>query len=231
MNRLYTNEVLLIGKILELRDQYHYLKSVLRLKIGDNIRIFNNIDGEFLAQITNTEKNVILIRIINCIRKALNNQMRLILGLCIIKPDRMLRAIDMAVQLGITEIIPIISERSQLQNVNYQRIKKCIIASVEQSEQFNLPNLHQATKISKIDYSEYNTIIIANEHETKCANINLQNDILLLVGPEGGFTDTEINDLLSFNNAYSISLSTNILRSETAVAAAISQMHLLFKIL
>jgi len=220
------------SKIVSLETKYsHYLKNVLRLKIKDQLRIFNGIDGEFIATIIDITKNTISIELNNLIKKPFIIR-TLTLGLCIIKIDRMLDAINMAVQLGVTQIVPLISERSQLRTMNNDRILKCIIEATQQSERLNLPAIDQITLLKDYNKKIKGVIIYANENEVESNSLmnkinSLNNDdISLIVGPEGGFSDEEFYMFSSWTNAFSISLGPNILRTETAVATGLAQIML-----
>ncbi|OZG32002.1 MULTISPECIES: 16S rRNA (uracil(1498)-N(3))-methyltransferase [Rickettsieae] len=232
LHRIYSNIKLIENYSLNLaEDHSHYLKTVLRLKIGDHFRIFNGIDGEFIAQITDITKNNLHVELTNILRKTIIEP-ELTLGISIIKSDRMLDAIDMAVQLGVTKIIPLITERSQFRNVNNQKLMKCIIESTEQSERLIPPILMPLTSLSLfLDQNLNNSIIYANENEDENNTLlkimpTSYSNISVIVGPEGGFSPNELKILSLRPNSLSISLGVNVLRTETAVAACLAQIKL-----
>jgi len=231
--RIYADTKLSERILLHLEgDYYHYLKTVLRLKINDSLRIFNGNDGEFIAQITNITKNTVSVLLVNLF-KAVTREQELILALSIIKNDRMLDAISMAVQLGVTAITPLIADRSQFHKINSEKMNKYIIESTEQSERLIPPAL--LPPISLSEFLEQNRGIIvlyANENEVtnkSLLTIKLQtsDNVAVIVGPEGGFSDHELSLLALKNNCFSFSLGANVLRTETAVAACIAQIILL----
>lgn len=230
--RLYTNVKLTENKFLTLESDYkHYLTNVLRLKINDQFRIFNSIDGEFIAAILDVKKSYLSIQIISRLRQVANEP-ALTLGLCLIKSDKMLAAIDTAVQLGVTAIVPIIAERSQIRNINNERFSKCIIEATEQSERLNPPILFPVALLKDCPHMQnWGVIIYANENElanNSVRKIDLSaKNILFIVGPEGGFTQQELQLLSAWQNTHSISLGANVLRTETAVAAGLSQIQLI----
>jgi 16S rRNA (uracil1498-N3)-methyltransferase len=230
LKRLYCNILLKKDVIYNLNcSKVHYLKTVLRLKKGDYFRIFNEVDGEYIALINDITRNCVSIILHNCLRKPVK-ELVLILGLCIIKANKMEDAIDMAVQLGISEIVPLIAQRSQMSSINYERIMKCIIRATEQSERLQPPILRDVTTLTEFcNKSEGCTIIYANENEIIGNSINdiscALDNISLIIGPEGGFSEEE-RIMLSSQHCYSISLGTNILRSETAVVTALAEIQL-----
>ncbi|NRB10164.1 MAG: 16S rRNA (uracil(1498)-N(3))-methyltransferase [Rickettsiaceae bacterium] len=210
---------------------FHYLKNVLRLGIGDNFRIFNSNNGEFLAEIIIVKKNELTIKVISLLRQEVLDT-PLILALCIIKSEKMLEAIKAAVQLGVTEIVPIIAERSQYKQVNQQRFQRAIIEAVEQSERLLLPKI--VTPISLNDFcnrKDIEQIIFANEIENNNNSLSkikkFANNIAVLVGAEGGFTDIERTYLLKLDKVNSISLGKYVLRTEIATIAILANVTML----
>ena len=234
LHRIYTNIKLIENYSLNLaEDHSHYLKTVLRLKLGDHFRIFNGTDGEFIAQITGITKNNLHVGLTNILRKA-TVEPELTLGISIIKSDRMLDAIDMAVQLGVTKIIPLIAERSQFRTVNTQRLMKCIIESTEQSERLIPCILMPVVSLRLfLEQTLDNSIIYANENEDNTLlkimpiySSDISANLSVVVGPEGGFSQNELQMLSLRPNTLSISLGPNILRTETAVATCLAQIKL-----
>ncbi|ABE05222.1 16S rRNA (uracil(1498)-N(3))-methyltransferase [Rickettsia bellii] len=229
-NRIYINNHLAENIKLELgSDHTHYIKTVLRLKVNDQFRIFNGTDGEFLAQITKLDRNNLIITIQECLRKP-RAESSLTLAMSIIKQDKLMLAINMATQLGVTKIVTLITERCQFRSVNIERLTKCVIEATEQSERLNPPVIEPAISIQNYLKKNNNFVLYANEHEKEENSIlKLNKDITnisIVIGPEGGFTNDEIALLASYKNAYSISLGKNILRAETAAIAALAQVNL-----
>jgi 16S rRNA (uracil1498-N3)-methyltransferase len=234
LTRIYNKNRLELDSILIIESElFEYLTKVLRLKPASNVRIFNQNDGEYSAQIQDIQKKSLKVLVKEKLRApVLARSQKLILAMSIIKTNKMLEAIDMATQLGVDEIIPIIAERSQQNNINIKKCEKVIIESTEQSERLNPPTLALPMVLRKID--SFNWLIIyadENEHNKTIKDIqNLANqDIMLLIGPEGGFTDQELSFLSELPNAHSITLGSNILRAETAACAAFAQLQMMLQ--
>nr|WP_253308487.1 16S rRNA (uracil(1498)-N(3))-methyltransferase [Rickettsia endosymbiont of Ceutorhynchus assimilis] len=235
LNRIYINNALAANSKIELTGNHgHYIKTVLRLKIQDQFRVFNNVDGEFIAQIHDIGKNNLSINITKPLRKA-TLMLPLTLGLAIIKPEKFLLAINMAVQLGVTKIVPLITERCQFKIINNERLLKCTIEATEQSERLTPPIIEPVISLEKFLKNHSNNLILyANECEDKTnslltilpSGLNNISDILFIVGPEGGFSSGELKKLAAQENAKSFSFGSHILRTETAVAAGLSQIGL-----
>ncbi|HJK85283.1 MAG TPA: RsmE family RNA methyltransferase [Candidatus Megaira endosymbiont of Stentor roeselii] len=232
LSRIYTTSRIAKNQIITLSDDiFHYCKSVLRMKISEEFRLFNSIDGEFKAEIRAINKRDLQVFIGQKLREV-EHQNPLILAMCIIKPDRFTEALKAVVQQGVTEIIPLISERTQFKSINQQRLTKCIIESVEQSEGFVIPvlrlpvNLKEFCNINGVDQ-----IIFANEEESGGVKINsikkFEENIAILVGPEGGFSPSEKEKLISNPKIISVSLGNRVLRSEVAAINMVACVNLM----
>jgi len=232
LSRIYTTSRIAKNQIITLSDGiFHYCKSVLRMKISEEFRLFNSIDGEFKAEIRAINKRDLQVFIGQKLREV-EHQNPLILAMCIIKPDRFTEALKAVVQQGVTEIIPVISVRTQFRSINQQRLTKCIIESVEQSEGFVIPvlrlpvNLKEFCNINGVDQ-----IIFANEEESGGVKISsikkFEENIAILVGPEGGFSPSEKEKLISNPKIISVSLGNRVLRSEVAAINMVACVNLM----
>jgi 16S rRNA (uracil1498-N3)-methyltransferase len=228
MNRIFITDKILNGKKIEIQDQKNYLCNVLRLELKSRILVFNGLDGEYLAEINEIKKKHIIIDIIEKIKDQTFLE-ELNIYFSIIKQDKMMFAIDSAIQLGATSITPIITDYTQYRDINYDKIEKRIIESTEQSGRLDKAFLHKNITLKSFVQNNNNKIIWTNVRE----NIKTMNNIeiklfnSILIGPEGGFSDYE-NELMEQNpNFESIKLSKNILRSELALICSMSQFNLL----
>ena len=135
-----------------------------------------------------------------------------------------------ATELGVSRITPIISERTEVKELNYERAQKIVIEATEQSDQLNPPELSQVIKLK--DFLEK----LDNRSKFLFADVNSQNNLqkkdvegdalkTILIGPEGDFSPSEREFILAKANMTSFSISKNILRSDTAVISAISLVN------
>ena len=232
LNRLYIKQRLKENESLKLgQDHLHYLQNVMRLKVNWQFRIFNASDGEFIATIEGFEKKEVVVKISEQLRKPVLED-PLTLAISLIKPDKMFDAVNMAVQIGVTEIIPIIANRSQAQTINLERLAKIIIEATEQSERLSVPKYSSPLNLKEfLKSSDCEMVIYANESENDCNQIfkieSFPASVAYVVGPEGGFSELEFLVLKSFSKARSISLGSNVLRAETAVIAGLAQIKLM----
>jgi 16S rRNA (uracil1498-N3)-methyltransferase len=225
--RLYTNQSIYKNQTLKIeKEDFHYLSSVMRLRKADVFRLFNDVDGEFIVRVEElVGKSYVSVCVESKTRDVLMEK-ELILGVCLIKPDRMIEAIKSAIQLGVTKIIPLLSERTQYKKMNKKKIEKCIIQATEQSERFKPAEyLQEMQLIEFCKLHQIEQIIFACESEGK-GNIfdikKIKPAVAVLIGPEGGFSEKETNLVKSYDHVCSISLGNAVLRTETAVSAVLA---------
>ncbi|MFK7973822.1 MAG: 16S rRNA (uracil(1498)-N(3))-methyltransferase [Rickettsiaceae bacterium] len=226
LTRIYTNQSITQDQTLKITNEFHYLKSVIRLKKGHIFRIFNHFQGEFLANIANIGKKDITV-VIQSQTRTITLEKELTLAMCIIKPDRMNEAIKSAVQMGVTNIIPIISDRTQYKKISYDKLMRTIIQSIEQSERFCPPQLMDIMTLKELCCTLDLPQIIFSSESTDLDNHimkikEIDNKVAVLIGPEGGFSETENQMLEQYNHISPISLGNTVLRSETAAIAALA---------
>ena len=213
--------------------QVHYLINVMRKKIDDSILVFNSVNGEFLAKISEIYKNIIIIDIIKKIRDVkIENDIWLLFAPVKKSPTEYI--VQKATELGVSKIIPIITERTITKNLNLKRMQDIAIESSEQCERITIPEVCAVKKLKDLIPNWDNDRIIFFCDETIRNNdvvkIDLQNLSTksfgaILVGPEGGFSTNETNYLREKKFIRPIDLGPRILRSDTAVIAALSLWH------
>lgn len=131
--------------------------------------------------------------------------------------------INMATQMGVANIIPVITERTVAHHINWERMKKIATEAAEQSNRNSVPKISEPISFSKLDLKK---LCFADERFAYNGDISAQNigDIKsVLVGPEGGFSDSEFV-ALDVAGAVPISLGKTILRAELAAAIAIEKL-------
>lgn len=214
--------VILSGK------ELHYIKNVLRRKDGDNLELFNNFADNFLGIISSINNKIVSIDLIKSIEKETESPLYTELGMCLIKSDKMDLAIQKAVELGVNSIVPIDSDRC---NINLRRIENkirhwdgIIKSACAQSDRIKIPLISSPVKLHEwVDNSNGYDSVYFDPYSNNTINAMKfsSGKIRLLIGPEGGFTDPELN-LLDRFNWLKVSLGRRILRSETAAIAALT---------
>ena len=135
-----------------------------------------------------------------------------------------------ATELGVSKIIPIISERTEVKELNYDRAKKIVIEATEQSNQLVPPEILKVVKLNDFLKSlEANSQLLFADVNSRDSlkNEDLKNSksLSVLIGPEGDFSSQERETILGNTNVIPFRLSRNILRSDTAVISAISMIN------
>jgi len=209
------------------KEQTHYLKDVMRLKIGDKLSIFNTL-GEWNAVIEFYKKNGAKIRIIGKVRDK-DNEKNIWLAFSPIKQNPSNFVIQKGTELGVQRFIPILSERTVVREMNIERIKKIIIEASEQSNRISVPKINKPELLKNFlsQFPKNGSLIFCdiNSNQNSLKNIlekNIDGPICILIGPEGDFSEKERKMIIDLNQTYSISLAKNILKAETAALSAIT---------
>ena len=130
--------------------------------------------------------------------------------------------------MKIIKFLPIIFERTVVRKINNERFKKIIIEASEQSNRLNIPVVEKAQNLKNFLKSNSMDLIFTdlNSDNKKIDKSKLTNKpICIIIGPEGDFSETEREEILSFKSVQSLKINKNILRSETAVLSAISILN------
>ena len=226
--RLYFSDKIQSDLVTHLnKNQSHYIKNVMRLKPGEYISIFNSY-GEWNSKIESYQKGKAHIKVLDKVRDR-DDEKKIWLAFSPIKQNPLNFMIQKATELGVQKLIPLICERSIVKNINTTRIKKIIIESSEQSNRLSIPEIKKIESLkSFLKIFPKNGYIIfcdINTHEKNLKEIlkkKIEGPICILVGPEGDFSETERQLIINLNQAYPLSLASNILRAETAAIAAIT---------
>ena len=209
------------------KEQTHYLKDVMRLKVGDKLSIFNTL-GEWNAVIESYEKNEAKIKIMEKVRDK-NNEKNIWLAFSPIKQNPLNFVIQKGTELGVQKFIPILSERTVVREINIERVKKIITESSEQSNRISVPEINKPESLKNFlsQFPKKASLIFCdiNSTENSLKNIlkkNIEEPVCVLIGPEGDFSENERKMIINLNQTHSISLAKNILKAETAALSAIT---------
>ena len=223
----YPKNIIENSTVLLSKEHNHYVANVMRMKIGSNINFFNK-DGEWLSEIIFLDKNRIEIKFINKIKEP-SKLINIELAICLVKKAPMETVLQKATELGVSKIVPIVSDRTEIKELNLERANKIVIEATEQSNQMSPPEISEVTKLKNyIEALESKILFFAdvnssNKLEPKSFKSGITNCIL--IGPEGDFSPSERELILKKSNVIPFSLSKNILRTDTAVISAISLVN------
>ncbi len=225
--RLFTDHVLSEGASLSLeQDQVHYLKTVMRRPDGTQLRLFNGRDGEWLGTLFFQGKKDAGITLTQQIRSMPQRRQRLHLVFALIKKDRLDFMIEKAVELGVTDLHPVLTQNTVIRDLNTARMQRQILEAAEQCERLDLPALHPLLNLRDVlkQWPAGRPLFAALERESArhISQANSCSEAGLLIGPEGGFTEDERTVLLAQPEILAVTLGEQILRSETAALFGLS---------
>ena len=224
----YPNSIVENTTSLLSKEHTHYVANVMRLKRGSNINFFNK-GGEWVSEIVFLEKDRIEVKFLNRLKKSVQTS-SMELAICLVKKNPMEIILQKATELGVVKITPIISERTEVKELNLERAKKIVIEATEQSNQLRPPEISKIIKLRDFldNLNDANKLFFADiNSKEKLKKEDIKDDALkvLLVGPEGDFSPAERKMILENKNTISFSLSKNILRTETATISALSLLN------
>ena len=222
--RLFFSDTLSVNMIDKLdKDQSHYLSKVMRVKENEVFSLFNK-EGEWEAKILGISKNIVEFKIIKQLRqKEITKE--LWLAFSPIKSNYQNFMLQKATELGVTKFLPIIFDRTVVRKINKDRIEKIVIEASEQSNRINVPTIEEAQDLNGfLKKNSMNLIFTDLNSNIKKIDKSKFTDkpVCIIIGPEGDFSETEREKILSFKGVQPIKINENILRSETAVISAIS---------
>ena len=210
------------------KEHTHYIVNVMRLKRGSKINFFNK-GGEWLSEIVFLDRDRVEIKFLNKIKESFPAS-NIELAICLVKKNPMEIILQKATELGVSRIIPIISERTEVKDLNLDRANKITIEATEQSNQLNPPKINQMINLKDVinSISKETKLFFADinsKHTPSLKDIEGIKNISILIGPEGDFSPSERELILKKSNVIPFSLSKNILRTDTAVISAISLVN------
>jgi 16S rRNA (uracil1498-N3)-methyltransferase len=225
--RLYHPENILENSTSLLSKEHkHYLVNVMRVKRGANVNFFNK-NGEWLSEIVFLEKDRVEVKFLSKIKEN-TNTLKIELAICLVKKNAMEIILQKATELGIRKIIPIISERTEVKEINFERANKIVIEATEQSNQLEPPQISEILNLKDFLNINRNKIFFADinsDYSLEKKDFKEGETVTVLVGPEGDFSPTERELILNGSTTVAFSLSKNILRTDTAVISAISLVN------
>jgi|TARA_B110000459_G_C16602443_1_gene491794 16S rRNA (uracil1498-N3)-methyltransferase len=230
--RLFLTDDIATNNILTLSDeQSHYLKNVLRRKNNDPIVVFNK-QVSFTATIIYTEDKTHVMPIEQLIAPPTTTiKKHLFQAAC--QHKKMDFIIQKATELGIDTITPILTNRCKVNLKNNEhkaeRWNQIAIEACRQSQRNTVPIINNAIKIAdiNIDKSACNLLLSPTSNKTLPSLTEPAGDFNIFIGPEGGFTDIEVNNLVG-NGCHDIKFGPRIMRTETAAIAVIAAINVLW---
>lgn len=205
--------------------QAHYLTHVMRLKAGARVRLFDDISGEWQAEITAVGKRDANLQIVTHLgpREAVPD---LWLGAAPIRRARYEFTVEKACELGVARFTPVLTRRAVVDRVKADRLRAHMVEAAEQCGRTALPVLDAEMKLADwLKALGGRALFFADEAGGTPARVAFAahpGPAAILIGPEGGFDDGERELVAATPGAVPISLGPRILRAETAAIAAVS---------
>jgi len=228
--RVYTPQALSPSANISLEEgASHHLLKVLRMAVGREVTLFNGEGNEYLATITQATKKVANLTLSEAQSISRESPLDTELAIAVSRGERFDWVIQKATELGVSRIIPLFSERTEVRlsaerlQKREQQWQKIIIAACEQCQRNRLPILAPAMNVENYcQYSNAETrLVLHHRSTTPLAAIATPRSVALLIGPEGGLSDPEIT-LAEAAGFQGLALGPRVLRTETAPLAALA---------
>lgn len=237
MTRIFYAGPLASESIIQLDERaFHHLVHVLRMRVGETFILFNGQGGEYEAELLTINKKQAQAKIKAFHARECESNLDIWLAQSLVRSEKMDLIIQKAVELGVTRIVPLLTAYTAMKWQNSQQEKKLahwqsiIISACEQSQRNHLPKIDlPQTLVSWLPHVQADLRLTLSPH-AKTRGITLPQAlpqtgrIVLLIGPEGGLSEAEV-DLASQYGFLPFVLGSRILRTETAGLAAITAMQ------
>jgi 16S rRNA (uracil1498-N3)-methyltransferase len=215
------------------REEAHRLRAVLRLKPGDDVALFNGRDGEWLARIDALGRDGGAAVASERLRQQ-EDEGDLWLVFALIKRGRLETLIEKATELGVAALLPVTTQRTIVDGVNHERLMAIAREAAEQSERLSIPEIREPVDLPRLmaSWPAGRPLIHCDEtgRSPPIAEVLAAcapGPLAVLIGPEGGFAESELDAFRKLPNLWSVGLGPRVLRSETAALAALSVVQAL----
>ncbi|HEV2748443.1 MAG TPA: 16S rRNA (uracil(1498)-N(3))-methyltransferase [Allosphingosinicella sp.] len=223
--RLYIADTLSETGLLALEGrEANYLANVLRLGPGDQVKLFDDRTGEWLAELVDAGKRRVELRVVRRLRER-EPVPDLWLLFAPIKRGRVDWLVEKATELGVARLLPILTHRTVVDRLNLDRLAAHAVEAAEQCERTALPELRPPRKLEAAlrEWPADRALLFADEMGgTPLTSAAAPGPAAILIGPEGGFTDEERHAIRALPQTVRVSLGPRILRADTAAVAAVS---------
>ena len=205
-------------------DEFIHAYRVLRLSKSSKITLLDGLGNAYQGRIKEINKNSIKGIIVNSISNFGENKIQLEIGIPIIKNNRFEFIIEKATELGVNKFYPILFDRAIKKSINHLRIKKIIKSASKQCKRSRFPILCDPKTLVEFLKKTEKLILVGMINSKKKIydyDLDFNNGVSIIVGPEGGFSPNEIELMKKYNLNF-CNLGKRILRSETAVLHMLS---------
>jgi len=229
LHRFYINEQIGNKEVaIKDRDLLHQWKDVFRLNVGSQVILFNGGGKEYRCALSSMDYYDIRAEILEISENTIVSKRVVHLYSSLIKKDNLEWVFEKCTEIGVLHFHPFISDRSEKKQLNVERAQKIIIEAVEQSGRGIAPMLHPLVSLEESLEKVGCKAFVLNIGGITLANMadkNSAEEVALFVGPEGGWSDRDIN-LFKQKGVETVSIGTATLRAETANIAVSSLLLL-----
>lgn len=211
-------------------EEAHHATSVLRLDQGVRVGLLNGRGVRVEAELEHVGRREVTARVLERIEEPLERKHRIHLAVAPTKQmERYEWFVEKAVEIGVDRITPLLTARTERAKLRIDRLYRVAISAMKQSQRAWLPTIDELTTLADLLKRELPAQRYfgwcEGEHASLMQGYTDSTDVLVLVGPEGDFTNTEA-DLLRDHQFTAVSLGNARLRTETAALAACTWMSL-----
>ena len=231
--RIYCGQNLEIGKVFTLiQDSSKHLVNVLRKKEGSLIELFDGKGSSCTAEIISSQKKRVKVKLVEELVFQDRKGIKISLGQSLIKTEPFSFSIQKATELGVASISPLYTERTVIKlKSNSTKSRKARWQSIathacQQCGENWLPEINEIQRLedwAQAVKAEHKIVLYPNA-ETKLSSLTFDDSVAIAVGPEGDFTDSEIN-LLTEKDFLPVKLGERVLRADTAVISVVSAIR------
>ncbi|HEY1432940.1 MAG TPA: 16S rRNA (uracil(1498)-N(3))-methyltransferase [Stellaceae bacterium] len=213
--------------------QAHYLRTVLRLGASSPVAVFNAAHGEWLCRVAEVGKSAMRLTVERQLRQPEpEGEPDLWLLFAPIKRTPLDWLVEKAAELGVAALLPVWTARTQVERINVERLRAHAVEAAEQSERLSVPELRAPQRLDQLlaEWPSARRLIVcdetgAGEPISDAAARLSPGPVALLVGPEGGFDETELDALDKLSFVTRVGLGPRVLRAETAALAAVAVLQ------
>ena len=229
--RIFTDSPLAVGSQCQLDDNAaNHVGRVLRMQAGQALLLFNGDGQDYRATITEAGKKHVQVAVTEAAENETESPLRVVLAQTLSKGDRMDYAVQKAVEMGVSEIVPLTTERCDVklkgdrEDKRLRHWQQVAISAAEQCGRARVPEIQPVMTVQQwLEHARACDLRLVLHHRTERSLNTLEkpSSIALMIGPEGGLTAEEIA-LAEDNGFLPVALGPRVLRTETAPVAAIA---------
>jgi 16S rRNA (uracil1498-N3)-methyltransferase len=203
--------------------QSHYLANVLRATAGETLRVFDGVSGEWRATVTKLSRKAVVLTAQAQTRPQMPEPDAW-LCFALLKRAKTDMVVEKATELGVSVIQPMITARTNADHVKLERLQAIAIEAAEQCERLAVPEIRPPLPLARLmgDWPAERALFVADERRTGSLLGFGAGPCALMTGPEGGFTDQELEAIGRAPQVTRVSLGARILRAETAAIAGLA---------